>query len=479
MNGENWRNNLDDLGRALSERPPIRDRVMQQLETEIAGSSIQPANRRSRWYKSAPRALALSASAAILMLAVFVVSGLPSSPAFARVQDALRKIKTAVITRKFPESELSQRLLVSRRHDLYRVEWSNDAVLIQSRTGRTLCLNTRDKLASTIAGGGFGLEGESLAPGDFLDGLEDVEAKAVHSLGKKRVDGRELLGFELPADRGTIRRVWVDPDTYLPVLEKQDLETPLETIRSAGSVMPRPLRSTASYEFNAELSDELFSLEPPAGYKLVDVSDFVWPGHELAETPDDIDPANYVLFPGQGIGSAHFGMSKAEVIDALGRPDEVTLLGDASASEKEARRQIEQKAKEENWDRFRLQRELERQHRMRQPYIASSDVLRYYSLGFHVIVRRDTGLQEIMCWPKSSAYREFIGKTDLGISMASLPPDVRRVYGEATETVEGESGLSLYYGRLNFGFSFDENGAMQTMRFSRPKIDSDSPAAKQ
>jgi outer membrane lipoprotein-sorting protein len=85
------------------------------------------------------------------------------------------------------------------------------------------------------------------------------------SLGEKVIDGRRLAGFRLTG-RGMICDLWGDPKTGLPVR--------IET-SAPGNPNAKP-SIWSDFVFNANLDESLFSMEPPAGYKVqkqtVDVS---------------------------------------------------------------------------------------------------------------------------------------------------------------------------------------------------------------
>ena len=84
-------------------------------------------------------------------------------------------------------------------------------------------------------------------------------------LGEKVIDGRRLVGFRLTG-HGMICALWGDPKSGLPVR--------IET-SSPGAPNAKP-SIWSDFVFNADLDESLFSMEPPAGYKVqkqtVDVS---------------------------------------------------------------------------------------------------------------------------------------------------------------------------------------------------------------
>ena len=463
MNTENgWQAQFEHLGKVLSERPRLASRVLQQIEQRrdrlTATPSGQVALRRScgnlRW-----TAAGLSTLAAGLLVAFWIFSG-SESLAFAQVQAALLEIKTVIIERRSPDTpKLNHRVLVSAKHDLFRLETENDVVVIQSREGKKLTLNTKLRIAQVTPGAGFGLEGEDQSPQDLLLSLQNVQTAAVKSLGTKTFDGRELVGFELPAGYEARRIVWVDPNTHLPV--REEISPQEQSSADAPMTEVRLRRTDVKYQFDVEISDDLFSLEMPDGYQLVQGENFEMPGMELPDRPAGADASNYVITPGQGIGRLHFGMTKQEVVAVLGEPDSVEQFGGLTADQQQAMDEMERKAKDENWDTYKLNREMNRMVNSSDKFVRAGDALFYRSLGFWVSVRDDNGVNGFTCSHKTGVFQMFAGTTDRGISMNSTLADVRRVYGEPSETHEPNGMVIAVYKDLMLSFTFGVDGRMK------------------
>ncbi len=84
--------------------------------------------------------------------------------------------------------------------------------------------------------------------------------EADEALGRKEIDGRMLEGYRVHKDDATTT-VWIDPVTgQLARAEMEFAKTP-----SMNMIL-------TDFQFNAPLDDELFSLEPPAGYAVVEVA---------------------------------------------------------------------------------------------------------------------------------------------------------------------------------------------------------------
>ena len=469
-----WQAQFEKLGQTLSERPRLASRVLHQIReqtekqagrrTEEEPVTLYRGHRNLRWV-----AAGLSTVATIL-LSVFWILGDSGNVAFAQVQAALREIKTVVIEHQYPDApSLDHQVLVSSGHDLFRREIGDAVVVIQSREGRRLTLNTKLQMAQVTAGAGFGLEGEDQSPQELLFSLQDVQTNAVKSLGKKDFDGRELAGFELPSGYQARRYIWVDPESGMPVREEI---TPVNQDRPTDNrVVPtRRLRKcVVRYQFNVDLSDNLFSFDLPEGYKLVDNDEFQMPGFELPSRPANFHSSDYVIVPSEGVGMVRFGMTKSEVIAVWGEPDSAELFGGFTEEQQKAMDELHRKSNEENWNRFRINREMDRIVSSVKSFVRAGEALMYRSLGMMVMIRDDTGVQAFTCSHRTGIYQPFGGATDQRISMNSTLADVKRVYGQPTSTYEPQDALVVVYTELGLNFTFGNDGKMKEIRVDRTR----------
>jgi hypothetical protein len=97
--------------------------------------------------------------------------------------------------------------------------------------------------------------------GGFLQGTReqllllrnDPQVRPV-SLGERRLQNGTLVGYRFEG-RGNVIDIWGDPKTGMP-----------HTVISRMAAFPNVETTMSNFEFDIELSDELFSLVPPAGY---------------------------------------------------------------------------------------------------------------------------------------------------------------------------------------------------------------------
>ena len=89
----------------------------------------------------------------------------------------------------------------------------------------------------------------------LLDARDKPDVKR-ESLGEKDIDGRRVVGFRLSSPAAVIS-VWGDPKTGLPV-----------RIEMTMAMMPNMKITMSDFEFNVDMDESLFSVEPPAGYEV-------------------------------------------------------------------------------------------------------------------------------------------------------------------------------------------------------------------
>jgi len=89
---------------------------------------------------------------------------------------------------------------------------------------------------------------------DAIEKLRSLPERADEELGQREIDGRTVQGFRV-TEGGITQTVWVDPGTGDLV------EVEIEFANAPG--MSSKMRN---FQFNVDLPDDFFSLEPPDGY---------------------------------------------------------------------------------------------------------------------------------------------------------------------------------------------------------------------
>jgi hypothetical protein len=128
---------------------------------------------------------------------------------------------------------------------------------------------------------------------DYLDWVQTLHRRSAEYTGVEKVDGRETHLFVNEEDIYYIIRVWVDPETDLPVKVQfvsipnpnSDIISPSITLRkfdfggdaeesksvsysSRGGITPASTVTMSDIVWNSDLDDSLFSMKVPGGYDL-------------------------------------------------------------------------------------------------------------------------------------------------------------------------------------------------------------------
>ncbi len=366
--------------------------------------------------------------------------------AFADVQEAVRQVETVIADVHHPQCPHQDfRLFLRRQSNRVRMEWSNGFVMIRDgKEGKALALNPESKTAMLTRG-----PADAASFGELFNKLLNIEQDAAKRLGEQTFDGRKLVGFELrplESQRSDMKhRVWVDPQTRLPVRNEYVPLDP-DNPRTAS------LHKIATFTFNRPLDESLFSMEPPDGYTLSGAAPFEMPSPPPPEEPALASP---VISPGAGIGEARFGMSAEEVMKVLGKPQRIQEYRRLKPEEERAIQEVLKKAEEENLDESQKNRLLNEARKKSYPTTREPDGVRleYSDRGFVLNVERDRGVLGVECYAWHPGMRPFSGKTDRGIGMGASIEEIEKAYGPPDVKREAEAGACfLLYRRLGLDF---------------------------
>jgi hypothetical protein len=413
-------------------------------------------------------ALPLGAAAALVVAVLSWLVAPRSSFAFAEVQAAIRKISTVAGTVHYPNApQNDERGYLSADHKTMRAELPGGLVIVMSPNGQRLLLNTREKVAQ-LGPGTFPADDDTVR--HILLELANVEQTAVRPLGVKETHGRSLVGFIVPSSqrpgidlRSSIAkrmqtRVWVDPATHLPVMMEQ---VPLDP----SDPVARVIELSTTYALNTPLDNSLFSMTPPAGYRLLKEGDkFPLPPPVL---PKGYGPDSLIVNPRQGIGKARFGMSLEQVIEAAGSPDWIEEGREPTPEQEKLMTALKQRRPADSAERLEIGKQLETLYDAGK---LTSWSLSYRSLGFELQVNRKNGLEGIMCFGYADpapgvpapymgyfailnygasfgagVMRPFVGRTSEGITVSSAPDEIIAAYGKPTDTMAHKNAKWFVY----------------------------------
>jgi hypothetical protein len=130
--------------------------------------------------------------------------------------------------------------------------------------GKTLMLQPAEKRA-TVYNDANMPEDRKAKPDDpfwfrslLLDARDKPDVKR-EPLGEKDIDGRRVVGIRLSLP-AAVFSVWGDPKTGLPA-----------RIEATVAIMPNVKMTMSDFAFNVDMDESLFSVEPPAGYEVIQV----------------------------------------------------------------------------------------------------------------------------------------------------------------------------------------------------------------
>ena len=344
-------------------------------KTRLGHSSLPRG--RSRFLHSSGRlkmitrsTVGILAVAGLAGLAVWLTPG--GGVAFADVQRALNQVRSVTFdaTSQLPGQDAIKSRVLVLGAERVRVELPGGDYLVFDSAEATL-LHVRPQEQRAVVTSGLSSREEEAAAGMY-ETLRTMRARAEMPLPGKTIDRIEALGLLISDDQRTLR-VWIDPATELPLHIEATYRRPDGT---------EFVETASNFVFDKPLDESLFRLDPPAGYAV-----------ENRTLPGSSEEAagRLVVTPKVGLGPVRFGMTRDEVIESLGRPDDTQSSRDGGVT------------------------------------------LRYDSRGFWIGLGPDGKLRQIDCHahPDEAApvARTFAGKTAEGIALGASRNDISRAYG--------------------------------------------------
>ncbi len=265
---------LDSIGARLRARPSVKDGVLQRITEVSAGAKM----RTTPWYRSRPMT-AVAGLAACVALLVTVWSALDggAEEAFAAAIESVKRARTFACREITEWTRDGQRYtlettLMFKEPDLERHEYvagtelsypGNTRITDYARR-RRLELRPHNMTASLIDMSSEYMVDEetgTLEPSRLRTWLRDevisLSTRAVEDLGVVDLDGCSVRMLKSQLGERIVT-VWIDPKTNSPV----QIETYWPEAKSKLRILYTSIR------IDEPLDDELFSLDPPAGYVL-------------------------------------------------------------------------------------------------------------------------------------------------------------------------------------------------------------------
>ena len=317
---------------------------------------------------------------------------------YAQISEPLEKLRTLTFDVEIESGgkvqETSRQMFHVDGH--LRVERSDGTVVVSRRSADGTVVLVVDRNKKTARKVYTANRDEGLDPISFL--FAATKKGRVGQSGEREIGGRICDGFVVnhrvgDSNRQQQIRFWVDQETNFIVYSEFTIEQPQSSTPEAAA--SKTVARCSNFKYGAKLDEAAFSVTPPRGYDVTTV------GSPPSRLTDKL-----VITLGEGMGRAKFGMTKDEVANALGEPDE-------------------------------------------KKEIRGGSMWTYDSRGFHLTFDQlDAGhLVSIACHMERR-YRsaEFTGATAEGIGIGSSQEDVLRAYGEPEEdSVRDGLGAMRYF----------------------------------
>ena len=266
-------NSLADLGASLREQPSLKDRIMQRIaETDACQKAASKV-----WYQSREaKAVAGLAACLLVVLTVWKMTGQDgASQVFAAAMESIRRARTFSCKRTMESTMDGQKcvqeeLFMFKEPDLERLvrltttrfpQFNGEGTITDYDKRQRLRFVPAEKIAYLIDISSNYVVDESTGKlklselnTSIRDRLLQWSKGAVEDLGMVEVNGQSVRLLKSRWGMWVVK-IWIDPKTKLPVqvvLHGRDEQ----------------LTTYTSIQIDAELDDELFSLEPPKGYSL-------------------------------------------------------------------------------------------------------------------------------------------------------------------------------------------------------------------
>ncbi len=405
--------NNDDQEYPINDRSAIAIALMQAIDVpevpeDVIRSTAVEMREASRRGTSRNRVFRMAAAAvvALVLIGLAIVASL-SGPAIALAEVAEQVKATKTLRAVVVDPREGGTLFASGT--LRRYQGEHSVAIGDSATGQEIMLDVKNKIA-------YRSPKTAALVLDFYALFRDL-GKAASTPINDYVDpkGQRYPGFSgsttvKVGEKETMEfdaKVWVDPETKLPV--RMEIRP-----SNAGETEARLIEQI---EFDVALDDALFDMTIPADYKIVGLTP-----DQLKPPPSKEEAAKRTIVPGVGIGQVKFGMSRDEIVAILGEPEVVlhdTYLG-------------------------------------------------YLSMGLQLVTGGPEldELEMIIANPgdaASNVRHEFPGQTDKGIRIGSSWQEVIDAYGQPDPPLPSTPAYMklVGYEKLGLSFSFVEDKVAQ------------------
>ena len=250
----------------LKASPGLKERTMKQILTlDSQPNAVRPASIGRRISIAHPWRYVVAAAAVLAIIAVFTFKG-GSSNAFAEAMEQLRKVNacTYTMTIKVVGMPTMQMKTSFKEPGRMRMEAS---VLGMSSAATSIIDVNRKKLVVLMHPSKqcltYDLTGNTTAPQQgselgLFEELRRIPDSGAQPIGTKEIGGIKAVGFRA-SRAGMSYVIWTDPGKKRIVL----VEYENDNVKGMKGEI-------SDFDFDAQLDDSLFSVDPPKGYTVTD-----------------------------------------------------------------------------------------------------------------------------------------------------------------------------------------------------------------
>ena len=425
---------LQDIGEKAESRTSCAQQVLERLSESVdanPSSSGETHVGKDRSFGHYLPGLVATAAVALVMIGAFWFwqpAPASASLSFIQVQKSIKDFKTLVLKME-GQSEMEATVWVLNS-GAYRLEFRNGLSRVYDPASKqTLHLDPEKKQYSISTE-------PSLEVLNLLDEIQKAKESAVKELGKRKFDGKQLVGYLIEKDSGlehnTGTELWCDPESGCPVFMTESAIKKEGDKEDAGKGLPQ---LKVGFQFDQPVAASLTSIEPPKGYSRI--------GEPLAgeKVADD---AVLILYPGQGISNIKFGDRREKVIEKFGIPSHTQFH--YSNEDRSFASPFPLKGKS-----------------------AKSSEATYIGQGLSFGFGPDERLRRIVVEATMEGIRGFEGKTVDGIRIGDSFKTIKKIYGKP-ESLGGtaDSPAALRYRAKGMYIALKDN-AITYIIFKEPK----------
>ncbi len=277
----------------LKASPGLKERTMRQiLELDSQPAAARPAPAHRTFPIARPWRYAFAAAAALAVIAIVTFKS-GSSNAFAHVMQQIRNLTGCTFTLKTTTPGLPAMIMKMAIKEPGRARFDFEMPALPGSTATSIIDVNLKKLVTVIPLTKqflvFDLTGDTKAShqaetANYFEDLRQIPDSGAEPIGTKDIGGVQAVGFRANMDNKSYV-IWADPDTHrLLVVEFQ-----INTDKTLKGEM-------YDFNFDPQLDDSFFSLEPPEGYTVTQGQslNFEGPSEEgfikfLRKTAEDTD----------------------------------------------------------------------------------------------------------------------------------------------------------------------------------------------